>query len=256
MSITNSVRAQIPPIHPEGYPFIGGFALVSLILFWLFPLLGWIGTVLTIWCALFFRDPVRVTPVRDGIVVAPADGRISMITQALPPAELGLGDRPLPRISIFMSVFNCHVNRSPVAGRIDRIAYRPGVFINAELDKASEDNERNSLVISTPQWARRRDPDRGAGGTPDRFLCPRRAVDRCRRAVRPDPLRLAPRRLICPTAPRHWSPKARPRSPARPFWPISGSTRLAARFARINRPDPRTPRGLPPQWRTGAAPAI
>jgi len=93
---------------------------------------------------------VRVTPVREGIVVAPADGRISMITQALPPAELGLGDRPLPRISIFMSVFNCHVNRSPVSGRIDRIAYRPGAFINAELDKASEDNERNSLVISSP----------------------------------------------------------------------------------------------------------
>ena len=86
---------------------------------------------------------------RDGIVVSPADGRVSMIAQVLPPAELGLGDRPLPRISIFMSVFNCHVNRSPVAGRIDRIAYRPGTFINAELDKASEDNERNSLVIST-----------------------------------------------------------------------------------------------------------
>ena len=151
MSIANSIRAQIPPIHPEGYPFIGGFALASLILFWIWTPLGWIGTVLTIWCALFFRDPVRVTPVRDGIVVAPADGRISMITQVLPPAELGLGDRPLPRISIFMSVFNCHVNRSPVSGRIDRIAYRPGTFINAELDKASEDNERNSLVISTAQ---------------------------------------------------------------------------------------------------------
>jgi len=149
MSIANSIRAQIPPIHPEGYPFIGGFALASLILFWLWTPLGWIGTGLTIWCALFFRDPVRVTPVREGIVVAPADGRISMITRVLPPAELGLGDRPLQRISIFMSVFNCHVNRSPVAGRIDRIAYRPGKFINAELDKASEDNERNSLVIST-----------------------------------------------------------------------------------------------------------
>jgi len=137
MSIANSIRAQIPPIHSEGYPFIGGFALVSLILFWIWTPLGWIGTLLTIWCALFFRDPVRVTPVREGIVVAPADGRISMIAQVLPPAELGLGDRPLPRISIFMSVFNCHVNRSPVAGRIDRIAYRPGTFINAELDKAS-----------------------------------------------------------------------------------------------------------------------
>jgi phosphatidylserine decarboxylase len=93
---------------------------------------------------------VRVTPVREGIVVSPADGRVSMITMALPPAELGLGDGPLPRISVFMSVFNCHVNRSPITGRVDRIAYRPGLFINAELDKASEDNERNSLVITTP----------------------------------------------------------------------------------------------------------
>lgn len=151
MSILDSIQRQIPPIHKEGYPFIGGFALASLILFWLWSPLGWIGTIITVWCALFFRDPVRVTPVRDGLVVAPADGRVSMITMALPPAELGLGDRPLPRISVFMSVFNCHVNRSPIAGRVDRIAYRPGLFINAELDKASEDNERNSLVISTPQ---------------------------------------------------------------------------------------------------------
>src|SRR6185312_8672925 len=149
MSIANSIRAQIPPIHQEGYPFIGGFALASLILFWLWTPLGWIGVVLTVWCALFFRDPVRTTPVREGLVVAPADCRVSMVQPVVPPAELGLGDKPLMRISIFMSVFNCHVNRSPVAGRIDRIAYRPGAFINAELDKASEDNERNSLVIST-----------------------------------------------------------------------------------------------------------
>jgi phosphatidylserine decarboxylase len=149
MSISKSIRAQIPPIHPEGYPFIGGFALASLILFWIWAPLGWIGTVLTVWCALFFRDPLRVTPLREGLVVAPADGRISMVTPVLPPAELGLGDRPLMRISIFMSVFNCHVNRSPVPGRIERIAYRPGKFINAELDKASEDNERNGLVIAS-----------------------------------------------------------------------------------------------------------
>jgi phosphatidylserine decarboxylase len=150
MSITDSIRGQIPPIHPEGYPFIGAFALASLILFWVWSPLGWIGMVLTAWCALFFRDPKRVTPQGEGIVVAPADGRVSLIAQATPPSELGLGDRPLPRISIFMSVFNCHVNRSPVAGRIERIVYRPGKFINAELDKASEDNERNSLVIATP----------------------------------------------------------------------------------------------------------
>lgn len=151
MSIASSIRGQIPPIHPQGYSFVGGFALVSLILFWLWTPLGWLGTLLTIWCALFFRDPARVTPQREGLVVAPADGRISMVTQALPPPELGLGDRPLPRVSIFMSVFNCHVNRSPVTGKIERIAYRPGAFINAELDKASEDNERNSLVIATSQ---------------------------------------------------------------------------------------------------------
>ena len=149
MSIVNSVRAQIPPIHREGYPFIGIFALVTLILFWIWAPLGWIGTVLTIWCILFFRDPVRVTPVRDGLVVSPADGRVSMVVNVIPPPALGLGDQPLPRVSIFMSVFNVHVNRSPVPGRVERIIYSPGKFINAELDKASEDNERNSLVIST-----------------------------------------------------------------------------------------------------------
>jgi phosphatidylserine decarboxylase len=149
MSIVDSIRGQVPSIHPEGYPFIGGFALASLIFFWIWTPLGWIGTGLTVWCALFFRDPKRVTPLREGIVVAPADGHISMVVQAVPPQELGLGDKPLPRISIFMSVFNCHVNRSPATGRVDRIAYRPGKFINAELDKASEDNERNSLVIAT-----------------------------------------------------------------------------------------------------------
>src|ERR1700680_1619560 len=150
MSITNSIRAQIPPIHPEGYPFIGGFALASLILFWIWTPLGWLGTLLTVWWAVVFRDPGRGTAGGGRILCPPDDAPISRVTQFLPPAELGLGDRPLPRISIFMSVFNCHVNRSPVAGRIDRIAYRPGIFINAELDKASEDNERNSLVISTP----------------------------------------------------------------------------------------------------------
>jgi phosphatidylserine decarboxylase len=151
MSIANSIRAQIPPIHPEGYPFIGGFALVSLVAFWIWPPLGWVGTVLTVWCALFFRDPVRTTPVREGLIVAPADGRVSMVAMVVPPADLGLGTTPLLRISIFMSVFNCHVNRAPAAGRIERIVYTPGKFINAELDKASEDNERNSLVIATAQ---------------------------------------------------------------------------------------------------------
>jgi phosphatidylserine decarboxylase len=150
MSIVNSIRAQLVPITPEGYPFIGAFAFVSLILFWLWAPLGWLGTVLTLWCIYFFRDPPRVTPVRDGLVVAPADGRISQITSAAPPHELGLGDKPLPRVSIFMSVFDCHVNRSPMAGQVRRILYQPGKFLNADLDKASVDNERNSLVIVSP----------------------------------------------------------------------------------------------------------
>jgi phosphatidylserine decarboxylase len=154
MSVINSIRSQLSPIHPEGYPFVGGFALVSLILFWLWSPLGWLGTVATLWCASFFRDPARVTPVRDGIVVAPADGLVSQVANAVPPQELGLGARPLLRISIFMSVFNCHVNRSPVSGRIERIAYRAGKFFSADLDKASEDNERNAFVIATSAGAR------------------------------------------------------------------------------------------------------
>lgn len=149
MSIYDSIRSQLVPITPEGYPFIGVFALISLILFWLWSPLGWLGTLATIWCAYFFRDPPRVTPVREGLVVAPADGRVSQVTSALPPTDLDLGNSPLPRISIFMSVFDCHVNRSPVAGKIEKIVYHSGKFLNADLDKASVDNERNCLVITT-----------------------------------------------------------------------------------------------------------
>jgi phosphatidylserine decarboxylase len=150
MSVINSIRSQLSPIHPEGYPFIGGFALISLILFWVWTPLGWLGVLLTAWCAYFFRDPPRVTPVREGLVVSPADGRVSLITNAIPPPELGLSDKPLPRVSVFMSVFDCHVNRTPVTGRIEKIVYRAGKFLNADLDKASEDNERNAFLIATP----------------------------------------------------------------------------------------------------------
>jgi phosphatidylserine decarboxylase len=149
MSILASIRGQIVPVHREGLPFIGIFALVSLLLFWLWSPLGWIGTVMTVWCALFFRDPDRVTPTREGLVVAPADGRVSKIINAVPPAELNIGERALPRVSIFMNVFNCHINRSPVTGRLEKIVYKAGAFINAELDKASENNERNSFIISS-----------------------------------------------------------------------------------------------------------
>ena len=151
MSIINSIRSQIAPVHPQGFPFIGGFALASFVMFFVWTPLGWIGTLATAWCAYFFRDPVRVTPLRDGLVVAPADGRVSLVVNAVPPKELGLSDRPLPRISIFMSVFDCHVNRSPVSGRIERMVYRAGKFISADLDKASEDNERNAFIITTPR---------------------------------------------------------------------------------------------------------
>jgi phosphatidylserine decarboxylase len=149
MSIIASIRGQIVPVHREGLPFIGIFALVSLILFWVWSPLGWIGTVMTIWCALFFRDPDRVTPTREGLVVSPADGRVSKIINAVPPPELNIGERALPRVSIFMNVFNCHINRSPVTGRLEKIVYKAGAFINAELDKASENNERNSFIISS-----------------------------------------------------------------------------------------------------------
>ena len=151
MSIINSIRSQLVPVHPQGYPFIGGFALASLVLFWLWTPLGWLGTLATAWCAYFFRDPPRVTPLREGLVIAPADGRVSQVANAVPPPELGMGGRALPRISIFMSVFDCHVTRSPIAGRIEKMVYRAGKFINADLDKASEDNERNCFIITSPR---------------------------------------------------------------------------------------------------------
>ncbi len=135
------------PIHPEGVRFIAIFAVLTLILFFVATPLGWLGVILTFWCAWFFRDPARVTPQREGLVISPADGVINMITEAVPPAELGLGDTALPRISVFMNVFNCHVNRLPVSGTIAKSLYRTGQFLSADLDKASEANERQSLLI-------------------------------------------------------------------------------------------------------------
>jgi len=148
MSIVNSISAAFVPIHREGYRFIAIFAGVTLVLFWLhLTPLAWLGVVLTAWCAYFFRDPERVTPVRDGLVISPADGRISAIEAVLPPPELDLPRETVTRISVFMNVFDVHVNRAPLEGSIRRIAYVPGAFINAELDKASEDNERQALTL-------------------------------------------------------------------------------------------------------------
>ncbi|AWZ00181.1 MAG: phosphatidylserine decarboxylase [Rhodobiaceae bacterium] len=145
----DALTSVLVPIHKEGHKFILIFAAVTLLLFLLWEPLGWLGVILTAWCAYFFRDPDRLTPARDGLLISPADGVVSLITEAAPPPELGLGEMARPRISIFMNVFNCHVNRSPVSGTVTRTAYRPGLFLNADLDKASDDNERHSLVIDT-----------------------------------------------------------------------------------------------------------
>ncbi len=149
MSVLASIRGYFVPIHRAGYPFVGAFALASLILFFLWSPLGWLGTVATAWVAYFFRDPPRVTPIGERLVVAPADGKVALVTNAVPPPELELGERPLPRVSIFMSVMDCHVNRAPVSGRVERMVYRPGKFLSADLDKASEHNERNGIVIAS-----------------------------------------------------------------------------------------------------------
>lgn len=143
----NLLGTFIKPMHKEGVKFVAVFAAVTVGLFLVSDFLGWIGVLLTIWCYYFFRDPERVTPDRDGLIISPADGIVSLIEPAIPPAELGMDDAPLTRVSVFMSVFNCHINRTPIAGEITAIAYRPGKFLSADMDKASDDNERNSLRI-------------------------------------------------------------------------------------------------------------
>lgn len=143
----NLLDTFIKPMHREGIKFVAIFAAVTLVLFAIEEVLGWIGVGLTVWCYYFFRDPERVTPNRPDLIVSPADGIVSLIEPAVPPAELGMADVPLTRVSVFMSVFNCHINRAPVAGKVQAVAYRPGKFFNASLDKASADNERNSLCI-------------------------------------------------------------------------------------------------------------
>lgn len=141
------LSSVLVPIAPEGRIFVAIGVVVALGLLWLGPWTGALGIALALWVAYFFRDPPRTVPTRDGLVVSPADGIVSMITEAVPPAELGLGADVLTRVSVFLNVFDVHINRSPVAGTIERIAYHPGKFLNASLDKASIDNERNSLAL-------------------------------------------------------------------------------------------------------------
>ena len=145
----DTITSIIAPIHREGYRFLAIFAVVTLVLFWIASPLGWLGVVATAWCAYFFRDPDRVTPLRDGLVISPADGRICAIEEVVPPAEIDVGPAQRIRVSVFMNVFDCHVNRSPIAGRVVAMTYVPGKFVNADLDKASEDNERQALTIET-----------------------------------------------------------------------------------------------------------
>lgn len=182
MSIS-PLSTVLKPVHREGPRFIGIFAAVTLVLFFIAEPLGWIGVGLTVWCYYFFRDPDRMTPTREGLIVAPADGFISQIAPAVPPEELGLGPAAMTRVSIFMNVFDCHVNRAPVAGTITRIAYRPGKFVNASLDKASSDNERNALVIDLED-GRRLAVVQIAGLVARRIVCDVREGDRIRTGER------------------------------------------------------------------------
>ena len=150
MTPIESFRSVLAPPHPVGRPFILGGVVVLLIGFFVGAWLAWLGALFTLFCLYFFRDPDRVPPARPGAVVAPADGRVVSVTQAVPPAELGLGDGPRWRVAIFLSVPDVHVNRMPASGTVTRIAYRAGKFVNASMDKASEHNERNALALRLP----------------------------------------------------------------------------------------------------------
>jgi phosphatidylserine decarboxylase len=149
-TVLDSITSAFVPIHPEGHKFILGFAVAALILFLLAPPLGWLGVIATLACAYFFRDPERVTPQRPGLVVSSGDGKVVSIGTVPAAKELALGDALFTRVSVFLSVLDVHVVRAPVAGRVVHSAYVPGKFLNAELDKASDENERRAMVIETP----------------------------------------------------------------------------------------------------------
>ena len=151
--VTTNVRYRMPSVHPEGRKFVVIAAAIAVLFWWVidWDVLGWIAAGLTLWTAAFFRDPIRTTPTGEGLIVAPADGLVTMIATVPPPRELigedALKDEPVIRVSIFMSVFDVHINRAPIAGQITRVVYIPGKFLNADLDKASEDNERQHILV-------------------------------------------------------------------------------------------------------------
>ena len=148
--LLQTVKSVFVPIHHAGYPFIAIFAVVALFFALISSFLGWIGLIATAWCVYFFRNPQRVSPIREGLIVSPADGVVQSIIKVAPPAELDFGDAERTRISIFLNVFDVHVNRVPIAGSISKIHYKAGKFFNASLDKASEENEQNLIKITTP----------------------------------------------------------------------------------------------------------
>jgi phosphatidylserine decarboxylase len=145
--IMSALSTVIVPINRAGWPFVAGFTAVTALLFWLYQPLGWIALVATAWCVYFFRDPHRVVPLREGLMVSPADGRVTMIVPAVPPPELDMGPEPMLRISIFLNVFNVHVNRVPISGTVVTAAYHPGKFLSASMDKASDVNERAAVRL-------------------------------------------------------------------------------------------------------------
>jgi phosphatidylserine decarboxylase len=149
MQLLETVQKVVVPIHRAGWPFVAGGAVVTVALGLLAGPLFWLGLIVTAWMAYFFRDPPRVTPQAEGWVVSPADGVVDAVTARRPPPELGLGEAPRTCISVFLNVFDVHVNRAPVGGRIARLVYHRGKFLNAADDKASEDNERQSFRIET-----------------------------------------------------------------------------------------------------------
>ena len=147
-SLFDTISDSIVPVHPDGFKFLAIGAGICLLLFLLWPPVAWLAVLATAWVAYFFRDPPRVTPLRDGLVIAPGDGRVAAIEHVRAPVELGLGEAERVRVSIFLSVFDVHINRAPVAGRIARSIYVPGSFLNAAADKASEENERRGIVVA------------------------------------------------------------------------------------------------------------
>ena len=148
--LIETIKSIFVPIHKAGYPFIAGFAIAMLVGYLIADFLGCLLFILTLWCIYFFRDPERVVPDRAGLIVSPGDGLVQKIVDNVDvPAELELGDGHFKRISIFLNVFDVHVNRMPAAGTVEKLHYIPGLFLNANLDKASEDNERQLITLAT-----------------------------------------------------------------------------------------------------------